>query len=98
MTAALARNPDEESTESGTFTNRPVHSIRVGSVTASIWRNQKDNNTFYSATYKNSYKDAQGQWHDTDGFTGVGDNLELQKAADMAATKIIELQQQARSR
>lgn len=70
---------------------RPAATICV---TASVWRNQNERGSFYSVTYKESYRDAGGNWHDTDNVTGIGDTLELHKAADMATTRIIELQQQ----
>jgi len=99
MFMSQAQAPEQETDESTeSFANRPTASIRVGSVTASIWRNQTEKGPFYSVTYKRSYKDAEGKWHDTDSFTGVDDNLELHKAADMSVTRIVELQQQSRAR
>ena len=98
MSANQARTPQEEPTDSTeSFANRPVANIRVGSVQASIWRNQNDNGPFYSTTLKRSYKDKDGSWKDTDSY-GPTDLLELAKAADLANTRIIELQAQSRAR
>jgi hypothetical protein len=41
--------------------NQPVKKFRVGSVTASVWLN--DGN--HSVTIQKSYKDASGEWQNT---------------------------------
>lgn len=101
MAQAQARTQEEstDAAESGeSFSNRPVANIRVGSVQASIWRNQTDGGAaFYSTTFKRSYKDKDDKWKDSDSY-GPTDVLELVKAADLAHTKVIELQQQGRAR
>ena len=101
MTGALAQRADLDldldetiAANSSPTGNRvpPVASVRVGSIQASIWRNTNDAGTFYSTKFRNSYKDKDGKWHDTDGF-GPSDLLELAKAADKAHDKVLELQQ-----
>ena len=74
--------------------NRPVHQVRVGAVTASIFPNENDRGKFYSVTFQKSYKDAQDQWQNSTSF-GPGDLLELAKAADMAHTHILGLKQES---
>ena len=65
MPEAQAIAPDDEDTSKESFANRPAASVRVGAVTASVWRNQSESCQFYSVTYKRSYKDADGKWHAT---------------------------------
>ncbi len=48
MSANRGRNPDYDGGES--LANRPVANIHVGSVQASVCRNQNDNGTFFSIT------------------------------------------------
>lgn len=44
--------------------NKPVHKIRIGNITASIWANEGQKGTFYNVTINRSYKDGI-QWKDT---------------------------------
>jgi hypothetical protein len=71
--------------------NRPVHTIRYGSLRAAIWRNVVDNGNAsrptYSVTLSRSYKDGDGNWKDSASF-GMVDLLLLAKAADEAHTWI----------
>ena len=71
----------------------PVHKVRVGSTTASIWENSKDGKTFYSVTFERRYKQGE-EWKSSDSY-GPGDLLELAKAADLAHTNILEVLAQA---
>jgi hypothetical protein len=45
--------------------DQPSTKIRIGSVTAAIWKNDKG---FYSVTLQRSYKDKDGQWQNAEGF------------------------------
>jgi hypothetical protein len=72
--------------------NRPVHSIRLRNVRASVWANQTEQGVFYSVKITRFYKDAEGNWKNSDGF-GRDDLLLVAKAADMAHTWICELLQ-----
>jgi len=69
--------------------NPPVDKIRVGSVTASIWENTNDGNTFLSATFERRYRTGE-EWKTSHSY-GPSDLLELAKAADLAHTRIIEV-------
>jgi len=74
----------------------PVGKVRVGSVTASIWENSKDDKTFYSVTFERRYKSGD-EWKSSDSY-GPGDLLELAKAADRAHSQILDvLEQQAQN-
>ena len=70
--------------------NRPVHTVRYGTIQAAIWRNVVDNGNasrpMYNVTFSRSYKDAE-RWKDTTSF-GVDDLLVLAKVANDAHTWI----------
>jgi len=72
-------------------TNRPIDKVRIGNVTASIWRNASEKGDFYTTTFERSYKDESGAMKNSQSFPR-GDLLELAKAADKAHDKILELQ------
>jgi hypothetical protein len=67
--------------------NRPVQTIRYGSVRAAIWRNVVDNGNasrpMYSVTFSRSYKDGENNWKNGTSF-GLDDLLILAKVADEA--------------
>jgi hypothetical protein len=71
--------------------NPPVAKIRVSGVTVSIWENKGEKGTAYSATFDRRYRDAEGEWHSSSSYN-ADDLLALAKAADLAHTKILELQ------
>lgn len=77
------------------FSNRPVHTIRVGNVHASIWRNNGENGDFFNATYEIRYE-KEGEWKTGKNY-GPVDSLCLQKAASLASTYMLE-QLQAKGR
>lgn len=66
--------------------NRPVHTIRYGTLRAAIWKREVDlgNNSrpMYSVTFGRSYKDGT-EWKDSSSF-GPDDLLTLAKIADDA--------------
>ncbi len=70
--------------------NRPVQTIRYGSVRAAIWRNIVDNGNasrpLYCVTFSRSYKDGS-EWKERTGY-GQDDLLILAKAANDAHTFI----------
>ena len=71
--------------------NRPVQTIRYGSVRAAVWRNIVDNGNasrpLYCVTFSRSYKDGESAWKESASF-GADDLLLLAKAADEAHTWI----------
>lgn len=69
----------------------PVAKIRVGLITASIWERTGDNGTFHNVTFDRRYRDKEGNWKSTASYN-ADDVLALAKAADLAHTKILELQ------
>ena len=70
--------------------NRPVHTIRYGTIQAAIWRNIVDNGNasrpMYSVTFSRSYRDGDA-WKDSSSF-GSDDLLVVAKAANDAHTFI----------
>ena len=62
--------------------NRPVHSVRYGTIRAAVWRNVVDNGNasrpMYNVTVSRSYRDGE-DWKDSSSF-GYDDLLVLSKA------------------
>lgn len=56
---------------------------------ASIWANQTEQGVFYSVKITRFFKDAEGEWRNSDSF-GRDDLLLASKAADLAHTWICE--------
>ena len=71
--------------------NRPVHTVRYGTIQAAIWRNVVDSGNasraMYNVTFSRSYKDGQNKWKESSSF-GADDLLVLAKAANDAHTWI----------
>lgn len=80
------------SPSTGRSSNRPVHTIRYGTIRAAIWRNVVDlgnaSRELYNVTFSRSYKDSDDQWNDSSSFA-LDDLLVLAKAADEAHTWIM---------
>lgn len=76
-----------------TISNRPVDRCRMGAVTVAIWQNEGPRGRpIYNASVERLYRDAEtGDWKTSTSF-GRDDLLNLAKAADMAHTRIHELQ------
>lgn len=70
--------------------NRPVETLRDGSVKASIWENARENGISRSVQFRRSYEDADGQLRDTDSFSGT-DLLRLQRLAGQAYDRMSQL-------
>jgi hypothetical protein len=70
---------------------KPAHKIRHRALTVTIWKNDSDKGTFYTATPSRSYK--QGDtWKETDRFD-CDDLLTMAKLFDLAHTWIINAEQ-----
>lgn len=69
----------------------PVAKVSVGLQTASIWKNEGEGRTFYNVTFDRRYRDGKGEWKSTSSY-GRDDLLSHAKLADLAHTKILELQ------
>lgn len=72
---------------SETEKTRPVKSIRLGTIEASIWENDNDGRKTHSVTFKRSYKDGE-EWKNSDSYWAEH-LLLLGKVADLAHTAIL---------
>ncbi|MEM8653401.1 MAG: hypothetical protein AAGF36_01545 [Pseudomonadota bacterium] len=50
--------------------NRPIDTLRDGSLKAAIWRNEGQRGAFFTTTVARTYRDDEGQYHDTQNFRG----------------------------
>ena len=74
----------------------PVDEVRLGRITATIWRNRTtDEGIFYSTQITRLFRRGTN-WDRSPSF-GRDDLLTVAKVADMANTRIHELQAEARS-
>jgi len=48
--------------------NRPAETLREGSLKAAIWRNESERGAYHSVTLARTYKDQDGNFHDTSSF------------------------------
>lgn len=66
-----------------TTTNKPATTFRRGSIKAAVWENTGKDGLFHTVTFSRSYKDAEGNWKNTDSFAG-SDLDDLQAVAFQA--------------
>jgi len=69
---------------------KPAARIKLHPVSASIWRNQNPNGTFYAVTVERSYRDDAGKWQTSSTFN-ANELLLLAKVADQAHSEIFKL-------
>ena len=50
--------------------SKPIETISNGALKASIWKNQGEKGPFYSVRITRTYTDDQGNYHDSDSFSG----------------------------
>ena len=79
----------EETTKAAETNNKPVHKIRVGSITAAIWQNAFDDGKTktYRTTLSKHYRDDKG-WQQTQVFRAE-DLVVLTTVAKLAAEWVI---------
>ena len=68
--------------------SQPAHKIRIGNLTATIWRNQGEKANWYSVQPTRSFKTEEG-WRETDAL-GLDDLLAMAKLLDQAHTWITD--------
>ena len=62
---------------------KPAFEVRLGCIKATLWANYGEHGEFYNTTVSRLYKDASGNWQQSDSFSR--DDLPvLQKALDLA--------------
>jgi hypothetical protein len=72
--------------------NRPVRKLKIGLLSAAIWRHEGKTGPFYSVSFQRGYKpEGAEEWSNSDSFHR-GDLLELAKLADQAHTHVLKLE------
>jgi hypothetical protein len=61
----------------------PVTAFRSGSVNAAVWKNTGETGPFFSVTFSQPYKDAQGHWKTSSSY-GLNDLDALSSLAELA--------------
>ena len=73
-------------------TNSPADHVRLGAISAAIWANQTEHGARYSVTLERLYRDPEtGAWKSSTSFNR-DDLLILGKVADLAHTRIHQMQ------
>ena len=70
--------------------NKPVDSIRDGSLTVSIWANVTESGIRHSVDLTRSYKDSDGKWQTTRSLSS-GEILRSSRLLALAYDRILEL-------
>ena len=69
----------------------PVAKLRIGLISGAIWERKTENGAFYAVTFERRYRDGEGNFKSSHSYDAQ-DLLALGKLADMAHSKILELQ------
>jgi len=69
---------------------KPVAKVRLGNISAAIWQNDGENGPWFNVTFARTYKEGS-EFRSAQSF-GRSDLLALAKAADIAHTRIVELE------
>ena len=70
--------------------NKPVDTVKLAGIIGSIWRNETASGPRYAVTFSRLYKDGD-EWKRTESYSR-DQALLLYKVADLAHTRIFELQ------
>jgi len=79
-----------------TTKQRPVETIRDGALKAAIWKNESENGPFFAVTFSRTYKNGNGELHDTDSYSGA-QLLRLARLAEKAYDRTAKLTKAARA-
>lgn len=71
---------------------KPINTIREGSLKATIWRNPSEKGDYYSVQITRTWRDDQGNYHDSDSFTGT-QLLRVARLANIAYSEIVAYMQ-----
>ena len=81
---------DTTNTKKPSETNKPIHKIRVGSISVSIWENAFDKGKpAYRAALAKTYRDNQGHWQETGTFR-ADDLILVATVAKLAADWMLD--------
>ena len=61
--------------------SKPIDTLRDGSLKATIWKRFGDNGNFYTVEISRTWRDDQGEFHDSHSYTGS----QLLRAARLAS-------------
>lgn len=75
---------------------RPVETLRDGAIKAALWKNESENGVFFTVTFARTFKDAEGNLKDADGFSGT-QLLRLARLAGKAYDRTAKLTKEARA-
>lgn len=70
--------------------NKPIDTIRDGALKATIWKNFGDNGNFYSVELSRTYRDENGDYHDSHSFSG-SDLLKIARLSELAYSRVADL-------
>jgi len=77
-----------------TTNNKPAATLRDDNLKAVIWKNEKEDRVFYSITFSRTYKDGEGNYADSNSFSG-SELLRLSHLATKAYEYAHSLRKQA---
>ena len=77
-----------------TTTNKPIDTLRDGPLKATIWDNSNEKGPFFSVEFTRTYKDSEGNFHDSRSFSGT-QLLRLAHLATKAYDRTAELRRAA---
>ena len=72
--------------------NKPAFKASFGLLSVTVWRNEGERTTYYSADIVRNYKDAKGEWATTSSFNH-DDLLNVAKLAERAESFIANQKQ-----
>jgi len=73
-------------------TKKPAARINLYPVSIAIWANRTEKGVNYAGTIDRRYKDADGQWKNSDNFN-ENEFLLASKAFDLAHTEVLRLRE-----
>ncbi len=76
--------------------NKPAATLRDGAINATIWKNTGEKGSFYSVRITRTWKDPDGNFHDSSDYSGT-DLLIVARLASKAYEHIAELRQHERA-
>ena len=76
--------------------NKPTDILRDGPIKATIWKQESQNGAFYRVNLSRAYRDKDGNWKDSDSFSGT-ELLQVAELARRAYERTNQLRQQDRA-
>lgn len=73
-----------------TTNHKPIDTIRDGSLKATLWKNTGEKGDYYSVRITRTWRDDQGNYHDSDSLSG-SELLRVARLANIAYDEIVIL-------